>query len=73
MNFESEIAALEDKLRLAISHSDLSALDSLIADDLLFMAPDGSALSKTGSLELHRSGCSAHLTTGLLQLLCALK
>jgi ketosteroid isomerase-like protein len=56
VNFESEIAALEEKLRSAMLHGDLSVLDSLIADELLFVAPDGSVLGKAGDLELHRSG-----------------
>lgn len=36
--------------------SDVNALDSLIADELLFVAPDGSIVGKAGDLELHRSG-----------------
>jgi ketosteroid isomerase-like protein len=56
MNPHSEIAALEDRLRMAMLRSDLEVLDALISDELLFVAPDGSVLGKAGDLELHRSG-----------------
>jgi len=56
MSIESEIAALEEQLRVAMLHSDLSVLDTLIADGLLFVAPDGSVVGKAADLELHRSG-----------------
>ncbi|MBN8727747.1 MAG: nuclear transport factor 2 family protein [Xanthomonadales bacterium] len=56
MDPESEITALEEQLRVAMLRSDLDALDALIADELLFVAPDGSILGKAGDLELHRSG-----------------
>ena len=46
MNLESEISLLEEQLRIAMLRSDLSALDALIADDLLFVAPDGSVIGK---------------------------
>jgi hypothetical protein len=53
---ESEIGALEEQLRLAMLRSDVSVLDALIADELLFVGPDGSVLGKAADLELHRSG-----------------
>jgi hypothetical protein len=56
MSIESEIAALEEQLRGAMLRSDVSVLDSLIADELLFVAPDGSIVDKAGDIELHRSG-----------------
>ena len=56
MNPESEIAALEEQLRGAMLRSDVSVLDSLIADGLLFVAPGGSIVGKAADLELHRSG-----------------
>ena len=56
MNLESEISLLEEQLRIAMLRSDLSALDALIADDLLFVGPDGSVIGKAEDLELHRSG-----------------
>ena len=56
MNLESEISLLEEQLRTAMLRSDLSALDALIADDLLFVGPDGSVIGKAEDLELHRSG-----------------
>lgn len=37
-------------------HSDVSALDALIDDDLLFVGPDGGIFTKAADLELHRSG-----------------
>lgn len=56
MNLESDISSLEEQLRIAMLRSDVSVLDSLIADDLLFVGPDGSVLGKAEDLELHRSG-----------------
>ncbi len=56
MNLESHIAALEEQLRMAMLRSDLATLDYLIAEDLLFVGPDGSVFGKADDLELHRSG-----------------
>ena len=56
INRESGIGALEEQLRLAMLRSDVSVLDALIADELLFVGPDGSVLGKTTDLELQRSG-----------------
>ena len=56
MNLESEISSLEEQLRIAMLRSDLTVLDALIADDLLFVGPDGSVIGKAEDLELHRSG-----------------
>ncbi len=36
--------------------SDIAALDMLIADDLIFIGPDGSVLAKNDDLAVHRSG-----------------
>lgn len=36
--------------------ADVAALDALIDDDLLFVGPDGSLLSKGADLDVHRSG-----------------
>jgi hypothetical protein len=52
----SQIASAEQALRLAMLEGNASKLDTLIADDLLFIGPDGSILSKAQDIELHRSG-----------------
>lgn len=54
MNSESEIASLEEPLRMAMLRGDLTALDALVADELVFGAADGSVVGKTSDLELHR-------------------
>lgn len=56
MNPDSEIAALEGRLRVGMLHSDLTVLDALISDELVFVAPDEAVLDKAADLELHRSG-----------------
>lgn len=50
------IVALEGEIRAAQLRSDTSALDRLIADDLLFTGPDGRLGTKAQDLEAHRSG-----------------
>jgi hypothetical protein len=50
------IQALEERLRLAMLHSDVPELDALIDDDLLFVGPEGGLYTKADDLELHRSG-----------------
>ncbi|WP_341905732.1 nuclear transport factor 2 family protein [Polaromonas sp. YR568] len=52
----SEIEAAEDGLRAAMLAGDVTILDALIDDSLLFIGPDGSVLSKDGDLNLYRSG-----------------
>ena len=57
MNCEqSEIEIAEQTLRSAMLASDVEALNELIDDDLLFIGPDGSVLSKEDDLGFHRSG-----------------
>ena len=57
MNSEqSEIEIAEQTLRTAMLASDVQTLDQLIDDDLLFVGPDGSVLSKEDDLGFHRSG-----------------
>lgn len=51
-----KIAALEDELIRAIRASDTVALDKLLHDDLLFVAPNGLTVTKQMDLESHRSG-----------------
>lgn len=53
---KEEILALEERLREAMVRSDVTALDSLLSDDLLFTGPDGSLVTKEIDLSTHRSG-----------------
>jgi ketosteroid isomerase-like protein len=55
---EDELRRAEDALLAAMRRSDVAALDALLADDLDFVAPDGSRLDKHGDLEAHRSGAT---------------
>lgn len=55
-NFEKTIRALEERLWKAQLSSDVSVLDELIADDLLFTGISGALETKAGDLEQHRSG-----------------
>lgn len=50
-----EIRQVEERLRNAILSSDVTELDALIDDRLLFIGPDGGVYSKADDLELHRS------------------
>ena len=51
-----QIEALEETLRQAMLVSDVSTLNELIDDDLIFTLPDGSVIDKQTDLEAHRSG-----------------
>lgn len=51
-----EIAILEEKLRQAMLHGDVLALDELIADDLVFTLHTGLVINKQEDLEAHRTG-----------------
>jgi len=53
---DPEIVALESALRAAQLAADVTALDTLIADVLLFTGPDGSVGTKAQDLDAHRSG-----------------
>ena len=53
---DPEIVLLETRLRAAQLGADVAALDSLIADDLLFVGPDGQPATKAQDLEAHSSG-----------------
>lgn len=59
---DSEIAAqireCEARLYQVMAVSDGSALDLLIADDLLFVGPTGELATKAMDLELHRIGAT---------------
>lgn len=53
---ESEIIALEEKLRFAMLTSDVNSLDELIADSLFFTAPTGELITKEMDINVHKSG-----------------
>jgi ketosteroid isomerase-like protein len=52
---DPEIVALETRLRDAQLAADVAALDGLIADDLLFVGPDGRLATKSQDLAAHAS------------------
>lgn len=56
MTNKDEIIKLEDELLKAIKSSDISTLDKLLHDDLLFITPGGQAITKQMDLASHRSG-----------------
>ena len=56
VEIETEIRECEARLYAAMSASDLSELDKLIADDLLFLGPTGELVTKAMDLEVHRTG-----------------
>jgi len=53
---ETQIRECEARLYTAMSASDVSELDMLIADDLLFVGPTGELATKAMDLEVHRTG-----------------
>jgi ketosteroid isomerase-like protein len=53
---DPEIVALEARIRTAQLDADVAALDTLIADDLLFTGPDGQLGAKAQDLQAHQSG-----------------
>jgi len=53
---DDEIVALESQLRAAQLSADVTALDRLIHEDLLFTGPDGRLGTKAQDLEAHSSG-----------------
>jgi ketosteroid isomerase-like protein len=52
---ENQIRACETRLYAAMFASDVTELDLLIADDLLFAGPTGELATKAMDLELHRT------------------
>lgn len=56
MHDDVEIAELEEQLRQAQLAADVTTLDRLIDDDLLFAGPDGSLATKSQDLAAHRDG-----------------
>ena len=53
---QAQIIELEEQLRQAMLHSDVTELDDLIAPELLFTNHLGQILSKQEDLNAHRSG-----------------
>ena len=53
---EAQIVNAEDRLRTAMLSSDVSALDELLAPDLIFTNHLGQLLGKEDDLAAHRSG-----------------
>lgn len=53
---ETAILAAEERLRLAMLHSDLAVLDELISPDLIFTSHLGQLVGKQDDLDFHRSG-----------------
>ena len=51
-----QIEEYEERLRVAMLHSDVAELDVLIDDDLVFVGPGGGIYTKADDLQLHRSG-----------------
>ena len=56
MTVDEEILAYEEQLRQAQLASDVTALDRLLDDELIFTSIDGSLASKSDDLALHGSG-----------------
>ena len=55
-NPDPEIVTLEARIRAAQLRADLTALDDLVSDDLLFTGPDGKLGTKEQDIEAYRSG-----------------
>jgi ketosteroid isomerase-like protein len=53
---DPEIVALEARIRNAQLNADLTALENLIADDLLFTGPNGQLGTKAQDIEAYQSG-----------------
>jgi ketosteroid isomerase-like protein len=53
---QAQIAAAENALVEAIKISDVSALDKMLHEDLLFITPDGQTVTKKMDLDSHRAG-----------------
>ncbi len=51
-----DVIASERALQAAMRVSDVAALDRLLHDELIAVAPDGSLVDKASDLESHRSG-----------------
>ncbi|MEH2301456.1 nuclear transport factor 2 family protein [Nostoc sp.] len=51
-----ELEKLEVELREAMLRNDITALDRLLADEVIFTDPQGSVIDKVEDLSLHQSG-----------------
>jgi ketosteroid isomerase-like protein len=56
LRIENQIRECEAQLYAAMLSSNVSELDRLIADDLLFAGPTGELATKAMDLDLHRTG-----------------
>jgi hypothetical protein len=52
----AEIRQVEERLRIAMLTSNVTELDALIDERLMFVGPDGGLYRKEDDLNLHRSG-----------------
>lgn len=55
-SIKKQILHVEQRLLQAQKDSDISHLDYLLHDDLLFVAPNNEIVTKMNDLEMHRSG-----------------
>lgn len=55
-NFQAQILEVEERLRQAMLHSDVRALDELIAPELYFTNHSGQVVNKEQDLAFHQSG-----------------
>jgi ketosteroid isomerase-like protein len=53
---KEKIAELEGKLAEGIKNSDITFLNKVLHDDLLFLAPNGQMITKAMDLASHRAG-----------------
>jgi len=53
---ETQIREAEERLRLAMLHSDVGALDELISPNLIFTTHLGKLIGKQDDLDFHQSG-----------------
>ncbi len=53
---KEDILAIENKLIEGIKNSDVKFLDSVLHDELVFLAPNGQAITKQMDLDSHKAG-----------------
>jgi ketosteroid isomerase-like protein len=53
---ETQVRQAEERLRVAMLHSDVKALEELLSDDLIFTTHLGQVVGKADDLAVHRSG-----------------
>jgi ketosteroid isomerase-like protein len=59
---ESEITALEERLRAAELEPDPEFFETILADDAVLVSHDGIKLSRAALVDAHRQGSGASLT-----------